>query len=361
MGATVLRRGPARILTSQTKTLTKARPGYKGVLECSAHGVPPPDLIEWSYDGLILSSTAKYQITQETKDDTHKSTLTISNVGPADFGFYNCTVTNDLGGAFIPLELRQEDSPLLVQTVMVSLAVVTLIVITLLLLLLFWRSWRKNKVVVSREKNSEDEVDSDSDYSSYQPSEWDDEQSSTHFTEKTGEEEARSRLGSPSIRGIGRTPGAGKPSFPGDMMRNLTEAVPLSAFSFPSRGAAGAVPLGRSFPHPAGLASTFSRPAGPASSFGQHAGPASASLSARVFSSTTSGQDQRSWRAAGAPPPPPPPPPLGGSRRPPLLPSSLNLDLSSAKSLMTARPPPPTHFVSTTDILTGTQRLATRV
>ena len=51
----------------------------------------------------------------------------------------------------------------------VSLAVVTLIVITLLLLLLFWRSWRKNKVVVSREKNSEeDEVDSDSDYSSYQ-------------------------------------------------------------------------------------------------------------------------------------------------------------------------------------------------
>ena len=119
--ATVLRRGPARILTSETKTLTKARTGYKGVLECSAHGVPPPDLIEWSYDGLSLSSTAKYQITQETKDDTHKSTLTISNVGPADFGFYNCTVTNDLGGAFIPLELRQEDSPLLVQTVMVGL------------------------------------------------------------------------------------------------------------------------------------------------------------------------------------------------------------------------------------------------
>merc|ERR1712012_1142342 len=143
----------------------------------------------------------------------------------------------------------------------------------------------------------------------------------------------------------------------GDMMRNLTEAVPLSAFSFPSRGAAGALPLGRSFPHPAGLASSLSRPAGPASSFVQHAGPASASLSARVFSSTRLGQDQRSWRSAGAPPPPPPPP-LGGSRRPPLPPSSLNLDLSSAKSLMTARPPPPTHFVSTTDILTGTQRLA---
>ena len=119
--ATVLRKGPARILTSQTKTLAAARLGYKGVLECSAHGVPPPKLIEWSFTGLSLSSTAKYEITQETLGEAHKSTLTISNVGPADFGFYNCTVTNGLGGAFISLELRQEDAPLLVQTVMVSI------------------------------------------------------------------------------------------------------------------------------------------------------------------------------------------------------------------------------------------------
>ena len=119
--ATVLRKGPARILTSQTKTLAAARLGYKGVLECSAHGVPPPKLIEWSFAGLSLSSTAKYEITQETLGEAHKSTLTISNVGPADFGFYNCTVTNSLGGAFISLELRQEDAPLLVQTVMVSI------------------------------------------------------------------------------------------------------------------------------------------------------------------------------------------------------------------------------------------------
>ena len=118
--ATVLRKGPARILTGQTKTLATARLGYAGVLQCSAHGVPPPQLIEWSFAGLSLSSTAKYEITQETAADAHKSTLTISNVGPADFGFYNCTVTNGLGGAFISLELRQEDAPLLVQTVMVS-------------------------------------------------------------------------------------------------------------------------------------------------------------------------------------------------------------------------------------------------
>ena len=59
--------------------------------------------------------------------------------------------------------------PLQCLLIQVSLAVVTLIVITLLLLLLFWRSWRKNKVVVRRGKNSEEEdADSDSDYSSYQ-------------------------------------------------------------------------------------------------------------------------------------------------------------------------------------------------
>ena len=118
--ATVFRKGPARILTSQTKTLATARLGYKGVLECSAHGVPPPQPIEWSFGGLSLSSTAKYEISQEAAEDGHKSTLTISNVGPSDFGFYNCTVTNELGGAFIPLQLSQEDSPLLLQTVMVS-------------------------------------------------------------------------------------------------------------------------------------------------------------------------------------------------------------------------------------------------
>ena len=171
-----------------------------------------------------------------------------------------------------------------------------------------------------------------------QPSEWDDEQSSTHFTEKTGEEEARVKISTDisssdilfvkyfkntracvvhivylclkaAMYFVAVTTRKSKHSwdredsrcwqalfsrsthitiqltkrlkptsrvvasiqcfflFPGDMMRNLTEAVPLSAFSFPSRGAAGELPLGRSFPHPAGLASSFSRHAGLASSF----------------------------------------------------------------------------------------------
>ena len=117
--ATVFRKGPPQILT--TETLKTARLGYEGVLECSARGVPLPQRIQWSFDELSLSNTAKYEITQEPGDQLHRSTLRIKNVGPVDFGSYKCTVTNGIGSpTFMSLELKKQDEPLTAQTVMVS-------------------------------------------------------------------------------------------------------------------------------------------------------------------------------------------------------------------------------------------------
>ena len=133
----------------------------------------------------------------------------------------------------------------------------------------------------------------------------------------------------------------------GDTRKTWMDGAPLSTLS---RGISGGLPpLGGTFP----LNSAAFSP----------------SFNNRGISSTGWGarEDQRSWRAVGTAPPPPPAPP----RLPPVPPpqplnmlSSINptnFNLSSmSRSLLPPRPPP-THFVSTSDILTGTQRLATRV
>ena len=138
----------------------------------------------------------------------------------------------------------------------------------------------------------------------------------------------------------------------GDTRKTWMDVAPLSPLSFQRGGAGGGVglPLGGRFP---GAPSLISSP-----------------FNNRGFSSIAT-EDQRSWRTAGAPLPPPPPtqastriPPLRPLNMPPSPnPTSFNLSSMSkvaSTSLLPPRPPP-THFVSTTDILTGTQRLATRV
>ena len=154
----------------------------------------------------------------------------------------------------------------------------------------------------------------------------------------------------------------------GEMRKNWMDVAPLSTLSFQRGGAGGGLPLqqrggaGGRLP----LGGRFPLTASPSSPHN------SSLLNNRGFSSTARAatEDQMSWRTVGAIPPPPPPLQVS-SRIPPVPPpkptspnpTSFNLSSMSkvaSSSLLPPRPPP-THFVSTTDILTGTQRLATRV
>ena len=85
------------------------RHGYGGILECSVFAIPAPAAIEWMYDGQALAEGVKYEVSQEEEGEhVHKSTLTIHHVGLHDFGSYNCSVSNKIGGSFLQVELKMQ-------------------------------------------------------------------------------------------------------------------------------------------------------------------------------------------------------------------------------------------------------------
>ncbi|XP_036344626.1 nephrin-like, partial [Rhagoletis pomonella] len=91
--------------------------GERGRLPCRAQSAPKPNFI-WRQESkdLPVNRTYKYEVEEKKIDPlTYESTLIIEKVAPADYGAYECVVTNELGQATESIRLditSQPDTPL---------------------------------------------------------------------------------------------------------------------------------------------------------------------------------------------------------------------------------------------------------
>jgi len=83
-------------------------------LVCDAFAIPPPKTVKWSFDKSWLpvgsggDGGGKYDLKEQIRADGILSTLTIRNVGQADWGKYNCSVDNGHGEASFTIALDEE-------------------------------------------------------------------------------------------------------------------------------------------------------------------------------------------------------------------------------------------------------------
>ncbi|KAF3692987.1 Kin of IRRE-like protein 3 [Channa argus] len=101
--------GPPTISSTQTQ---QALHGEKGQIKCFIRSTPPPDRIAWSWKETVLESGTSGRYTVETvnTDDGVISTLTMSNIVPADFQtIYNCTAWNSFGSDTEIIRLKEQE------------------------------------------------------------------------------------------------------------------------------------------------------------------------------------------------------------------------------------------------------------
>ncbi|XP_069003791.1 kin of IRRE-like protein 3 isoform X8 [Embiotoca jacksoni] len=100
--------GPPTISSTQTQ---QALHGEKGQIKCFIRSTPPPDRIAWSWKETVLESGTSGRYTVETvnTDEGVISTLTMSNIVPADFQtIYNCTAWNSFGSDTEIIRLKEQ-------------------------------------------------------------------------------------------------------------------------------------------------------------------------------------------------------------------------------------------------------------
>ncbi|XP_034023913.1 kin of IRRE-like protein 3 isoform X12 [Thalassophryne amazonica] len=113
--------GPPTISSTQTQ---QALHGEKGQIKCFIRSTPPPDRIAWSWKETVLESgtSGRYTVETVTTDEGVISTLTMSNIVPADFQtIYNCTAWNSFGSDTEIIRLKEQES--LPMAVIIGIAV----------------------------------------------------------------------------------------------------------------------------------------------------------------------------------------------------------------------------------------------
>nr|XP_057935987.1 kin of IRRE-like protein 3 isoform X11 [Doryrhamphus excisus] len=122
--------GPPTISSTQTQ---QALHGEKGQIKCFIRSTPPPDRIAWSWKETVLESgtSGRYTVETVTTEEGVISTLTMSNIVPADFQtIYNCTAWNSFGSDTEIIRLKEQESlPVAVIIVIAVGAFVALIVL----------------------------------------------------------------------------------------------------------------------------------------------------------------------------------------------------------------------------------------
>ncbi|KAJ7996819.1 hypothetical protein DPEC_G00222480 [Dallia pectoralis] len=102
--------GPPTISSTQTQ---QALYGEKGQIKCFIRSTPPPDRIAWSWKETVLESgtSGRYTVETVSTEEGVISTLTMSNIVPADFQtIYNCTAWNSFGSDTEIIRLREQES-----------------------------------------------------------------------------------------------------------------------------------------------------------------------------------------------------------------------------------------------------------
>ncbi|XP_059420543.1 kin of IRRE-like protein 3 isoform X6 [Carassius carassius] len=102
--------GPPTISSTQTH---QAPHGEKGQIKCFIRSTPPPDRIAWSWKETVLESgtSGRYTVETVSTEDGVLSTLTMSNIVPADFQtIYNCTAWNSFGSDTEIIRLKEQGS-----------------------------------------------------------------------------------------------------------------------------------------------------------------------------------------------------------------------------------------------------------
>ncbi|XP_067289061.1 kin of IRRE-like protein 3 [Pseudorasbora parva] len=102
--------GPPTISSTQTQ---QALYGEKGQIKCFIRSTPPPDRIAWSWKETVLESgtSGRYTVETVSTDEGVISTLTMSNIVPADFQtIYNCTAWNSFGSDTEIIRLKEQGS-----------------------------------------------------------------------------------------------------------------------------------------------------------------------------------------------------------------------------------------------------------
>ncbi|XP_029546470.1 kin of IRRE-like protein 3 isoform X1 [Salmo trutta] len=102
--------GPPTISSTQTQ---QALYGEKGQIKCFIRSTPPPDRIAWSWKETVLESgtSGRYTVETVSTEEGVISTLTMSNIVPADFQtIYNCTAWNSFGSDTEIITLKEQES-----------------------------------------------------------------------------------------------------------------------------------------------------------------------------------------------------------------------------------------------------------
>uniref|UniRef100_A0A8B9KX78 Ig-like domain-containing protein n=1 Tax=Astyanax mexicanus TaxID=7994 RepID=A0A8B9KX78_ASTMX len=102
--------GPPTISSTQTQ---QALYGEKGQIKCFIRSTPPPDRIAWSWKETVLESgtSGRYTVETVSTEEGVISTLTMSNIVPADFQtIYNCTAWNSFGSDTEIIRLKEQGS-----------------------------------------------------------------------------------------------------------------------------------------------------------------------------------------------------------------------------------------------------------
>ncbi|XP_028857490.1 kin of IRRE-like protein 3 isoform X4 [Denticeps clupeoides] len=100
--------GPPTISKTQTK---QELHGEKGQIQCYITSTPPPDRIAWSWKETVLESgtSGRYTVETVSTEEGAISTLTMSNIVPADFQtIYNCTAWNSFGSDTEIIRLQEQ-------------------------------------------------------------------------------------------------------------------------------------------------------------------------------------------------------------------------------------------------------------
>uniref|UniRef100_A0A8C5E6U5 Ig-like domain-containing protein n=1 Tax=Gouania willdenowi TaxID=441366 RepID=A0A8C5E6U5_GOUWI len=97
--------GPPTISSTQTQ---QALHGEKGQIKCFIRSTPPPDRI---VSMLESGTSGRYTVETVNTDEGVISTLTMSNIVPADFQtIYNCTAWNSFGSDTEIIRLKEQES-----------------------------------------------------------------------------------------------------------------------------------------------------------------------------------------------------------------------------------------------------------
>ncbi|XP_038860915.1 kin of IRRE-like protein 3 [Salvelinus namaycush] len=102
--------GPPTISSTQTQQVLY---GEKGQIKCFIRSTPPPDRIAWSWKETVLESgtSGRYTVETVSSEEGVISTLTMSNIVPADFQtIYNCTAWNSFGSDTEIIRLKEQES-----------------------------------------------------------------------------------------------------------------------------------------------------------------------------------------------------------------------------------------------------------